>query len=108
MDWYQNLYIGENIRKKKNTVIQKLEKQKRLSGIQIIILPPGEQNQLEIISSEQLYRYRKQEKQIRILGLAADKGEAGELVRQMAEEVLRSRGDIQIKEYFTELFEKVL
>lgn len=105
MEWYQNLYIGENIRKNKEKVIQKLKNQKRLSGVQLIILPPGEQNQLEIIGSEQLYRYIRQEKNVRILGLASDKGEAAELVRQMAEDVFRHWENALVREYFSTLFE---
>ena len=104
MDWYQNLYIGDNISERKETVIQKLKKHKKVSGIQLIILPPGEQNQLEIIQTEQLYRYIRQEKRIKILGLASDMNEAGELVRRMAEDVFRYRGDMQIKEFFAGSF----
>ena len=51
MDWYQDLYLGETAKKKRDKLIQKIETGKTPVDVYFITLPSGTANQLEIISA---------------------------------------------------------
>ena len=99
MEWYSNLYMGERAQKKKG-LIQKVESGKTPVNTYLITLSFGKKNQLEIIPVWNLKFWYQKKQCPRIVGLACGKDEAVELVVQIAEDVLKKTGDLEIRRYF--------
>ncbi|MGN0424550.1 MAG: hypothetical protein ACI4FY_04465 [Acetatifactor sp.] len=94
------LYIGDSIDPMKVIGIKKkLEENPFFAGVVLIVLSANDYDQLDIIDAKELAQpyYRKSE--LSVVGIAGDRDEALELVRQMVVECLRDRGDCALKEY---------
>lgn len=100
MDWYENLYIGNNAKKKKNSLIRKIESGKAPLETFLVTLSSGQVNQLEIISAWNLKFWYHRKNCPMIIGLACGQEEALELVVQITEEVLEKTGKTELKDYF--------
>ncbi len=99
MKFYCNLYLGETIEKKRNRLIRRLEKGKILLGIYVIVLPLGENNQLEIFDSGMLMQKHFHREERFVVGIASGFDEALDLTVRITEEVYRKTGGAGLKEY---------
>lgn len=98
--WYDNLYVDSVIRKKQEKVKSKIEKGKLSFHVYCIAFASNGNNLFDIIdTNELLFQYYKR-KDIYILGLAAGKENAFELVTNMIEEIYCNTGDFQVRNYF--------
>ncbi|MCR5430867.1 MAG: hypothetical protein K6E58_06530 [Eubacterium sp.] len=99
MRWYDDLYLGEKIAKKKNKIIYKIKDRKFLPNTYVIILPRNDRNTLETIPAEILKQkyYRKVE--IVIVGLAKGKEEAYKVMQEIIDDCYEQTGDVNVKEF---------
>ena len=91
MKFYCNLYLGETIEKKRNRLIRRLEKGKILLGIYVIVLPLGENNQLEIFDSGMLMQKHFHREERFVVGIASGFDEALDLTVRITEVYIERR-----------------
>ncbi|MBQ3665109.1 MAG: hypothetical protein II919_03270 [Lachnospiraceae bacterium] len=74
MKWYNNLYVGENAKKRKHKIIMRTKLNKPQIGTYLITLPLNDKNSLEIYPSYILMQkhYRKQNMMVVGIGLGRD------------------------------------
>ncbi len=74
MKWYNNLYVGENAKKRKRKIIMSVKRNRPQLGAYIITLPVNDQNSLEVYPSYVLLQehYRKGEMYVMGIGLGRE------------------------------------
>lgn len=90
MKWYQNLYIGEHIQGKQDTIIQYIKEQKPVLGIYLLVIDMYIPHpNLEIIYNHSFFHGEYQMKEYMIVGIAKGKLEAFRLVQKLVEKYLQ-------------------
>lgn len=99
LNWYEPLYIGDNVKKKVEKYRKNLDKGKLVPGVFLITLASNGTDQLDIISSYYLLQNTVYQRCPMIVGIAKGYDEACELLIRMTEESLTHTGQANIKEY---------
>ncbi|MCI9490292.1 hypothetical protein AALC75_00965 [Lachnospiraceae bacterium 48-42] len=99
MRYYCNLYLGESIRKKRRKIIRKLNKGKLLPEVYILVLPEGEDNQLEIYGCAQFLQPFFPERDFFVVGIGKGFEEALEIVEEITKEVYNETMGAEIRDY---------
>ena len=97
--WYPHLYIGDRALKRKGELIRDIEEQRFVPGAYLLTFPLNEANQLELLPAGNMARPVIYDRTPMIVGLAADRQEACELLEQIAKETNRARSDGDMKAY---------
>lgn len=97
MKFYQNLYIGDTI-KKPEKIKKKLEKYAKLNNVWLIAYAE-ENSQLEIYHSLMLQQYYYRENPPYIIGIAGSHEEAAQIICRIAEESMRETGNADLTAY---------
>jgi len=98
MRWYERLYVGEKAKKDRYSIIQAVREGKR-SGYYILTPPSNERNLLDIYPAIALQQPYYREKDLLILGVAADERDAAMLVGEIVNEVLKETGGYDVVGY---------
>ena len=86
IEWNENLYVGEKIRRRKNRIIKRLNKNKPCLSVFLITEPTNAENFLDIIDSKMfVFKYYK-DRINKVHGLAGSKEEAEQLLVKMLED----------------------
>ena len=102
LTYHPKLYLGEGIKRKKLDKLKKrLERRPILSGVTLITLSRNPIDQLEIYEARQLQQSYYKKYPPLVVGLAADRQEAVEIVKLIAQECIDKRGDCALKEYLS-------
>jgi len=97
---FPQLYIGDSIDSKKLFFIK--QKIKHGKGNYFIITPSEKDDEmLEILEAKYLISPIYRKRTFIIGGIAGSKGEAGEIVRRIAEDCNRKRGDLNLKDFIS-------
>lgn len=102
MIWYENLYIGESIPKKKGNIKRikwKINHNVRLAGIYIIVLCNYGGNLLEIIPSLELRQKAYPKKGLYVVGIAKGYEEALQTAADIVVDVYKHTGGFQVEKY---------
>ena len=99
MKYYKHLYISENLEKKKDKIIRKLNRNKLQLSVHLITLPEGDKNQLEIIDSQILLQPSYPKKDLFVVGIVSGYDEALEYVEKMAQEAYENTNRVDIRNY---------
>lgn len=102
MKFYEKLYVGESLEKKKDTVIKKLKKKKFQLSCYIMALTENPKNQLEFFDSILLMQKKYKRENLFVVGLAGSYDEALELTKKMVEDTYRKNRDGDIRRYILE------
>ncbi len=102
MKFYRNLYVSEGLQKNKEKIIKKLQMGKLQRNLQLITLAVNPNNHLEIYSSMLLLQPLFPKKNIFIVGIVKDYGEALEFVEDLTQKVYNETGRIDIRSYILE------
>lgn len=84
--WYKYLYVGPRMEKKKKRCMCSIEDGRRLYGFYIVTLASRKGDQLEIMNARELRQPVLKERLSMIVGLAADYGEAMDILYQIIED----------------------
>lgn len=96
------LYLGESISEKKLDKIKKRLATKPLrAGVYLLTFARNAEDQLEFFDARQLALPHYRDYTFYVIGIASDWDEAAELVEQIVQECLRTRGDCSLKEYLS-------
>lgn len=102
--WSDKLYVGEGIAQTQMKLCADIDAADVLKYKKeyVVTLALNPLNLFELIPVKELAFPYYQETALCIVGLAADKGEAKELVRRMIEDVVHAQGDTNVRKYFSE------
>lgn len=99
MKYYKYLHVSDDLKKKKDKIIRKLEKNKLQLNVQLIVLPESEHNQLEIINSQILLQPSYPKKDLFVVGIVSSYDGAIEFVEKIAQEVYKDPDNTDIRNY---------
>ena len=98
MNWYKNLYLGEEAGKKKTKIINQLEKHSISFGVYVITLASNGKDLLDVLPAFMLYRDNTRDREI--LGLAITKDEALEVCGKIIFDVYSKTGTYDVRSFF--------
>ena len=95
MRWYERLYVGEKAKKNRYSIIQAVREGKT-SGYYILTPPSNEKNLLDIYPALTLKQPYYKEKDLLIIGVAADYQDAAMLVGRIVGDVYQKTGGYDV------------
>ena len=98
MNWYKNLYLGEEAGKKKTKIINQLDRHQLSFGVYVITLASNGKDLLDVLPAFMLYRDNMREREI--LGIAITKDEALEVCGQIISDVYSKTGAYDVRRFF--------
>lgn len=99
LDWYQNLYIGEGMKKKAQKAMTRIEKGKAAPGVYLLTLSAHPDNVLEIISAMYLMQEPLRRRCPKIVGIAWSYEEALELMQQILQDTYENTGTFRVEKW---------
>ena len=99
MKWYRNLYVGNTAKKKERVWIDRLEEGKSCPGLWLLTLPSNPQNNLDLIPADLLLQKFIRKDCPMIVGLAFGYREALLVLREITEQVVRTTGTADLKDW---------
>lgn len=99
LNWYKNLYIGDNAKKKSQKLIRKINQGAGVIDIYLVTLAANPANSLEIINANLLLQKPLRSMCPMIVGLASGYEEAVGLVELIAGEVYEDTKAMSIREW---------
>lgn len=97
MRWYNHLYEGEKAGEKRFKIIQSIRAHKPLAGVYVITPAINGNNILEVYQANELERPYYQEKNMLVIGIAADYWEALLVVRQIVDDLYQKTGGFDLR-----------
>ncbi len=101
MRWCDNLYMGEKAEKKRYQIIQDVRERGRF-GYYVLTPSPDSDNLIDILPALTFSSARYKDKDLLIIGIAADYEEAMELAGKIVADVFNLTGGFDIASYFGE------
>lgn len=101
VQWAEKLYIGENMKEKKDKAVDSINKREAAFGVYLIAFASNPDNLFDIMDANELLFPHYKKTDIKIAGLAKGKEEAVLLVQEMLMEVYHETGDFNVRAYFT-------
>ncbi|MGN0293666.1 MAG: hypothetical protein ACI4D3_06635 [Lachnospiraceae bacterium] len=102
MRWYDALWVGPGASRHKRRIISSIEKHKPAAGTYLIALAENPSEMFDIVPGKMIERGVYPVETLYILGIAAGKQEAFELVEKMVDYIYRETGTLNIRGYFSE------
>ena len=102
LEWYEKLYIGENAQKDAAKAMRKLNHGKLQMNMFLVTYATNPENLFDIIGTEQLIQSAVHRRCPMIIGLAANKGEALQIVQQIVEDTYKKQQDVDVRRYLSE------
>ncbi len=99
MKWCEKLYMGNRAKENRWRIIWKTDHGKLQNNVYLLTLPSNEENQLDIISANQLLQPHYRKKTFWIAGIAVGKEEAIEVLSDMVQDVLKDMGQVSLRDY---------
>lgn len=99
MHIYKNLYVPEGLEKKKEKLVRKLQKGRRLPGVYLITLASGEQNQLDILPAWMRRQKNYPDELPLLVGMTKDYEDALEMVEEIVQEVYNETKGADVRSY---------
>lgn len=96
---YEKLYMGNSVKKKKNKIIGKIKRNKKVLGIYCITLPSNPANFLEIHYYNELLQTFYKPMPIVTIGIGGSKYEAFDMLASLTNEVYGQTGGFDIRTY---------
>lgn len=102
--WNASIYMDEIVKQKPSRYRKILEKRKIVKNCYCITLPMNEENCLDMYSSRELWFQYYRTKTIEVVGLAADRERANELLCRIVQDVAKKYDKVDaesVKVYFS-------
>lgn len=97
MKWYNNLYVGENAKKRKRKIIMRTKLNKPQLGAYFITLPTNDSNSLEIYPSYVLLQKHYRKKNMFIVGIGLGREEAFLVMQEIIMDCYRMTGQFLVR-----------
>ena len=102
MRFYKYLYVQEQLEKKKEKIITKLEQKKVLLSCHIIALASNPKNQLDIYSSKYLFQPGFPTDDLFVVGIVKSHEDAIEFVENLVKDVYNETKRTDVRSYILE------
>ena len=99
MIWYQNLYIGQSIKRKAMKIKWKIRHNAGQLDIYVLTLASNPQNLIDLIPSTDLLQKHYPRKNLVVIGLAKGYDEAAMLAGEIISEVLKETRTTNVRDY---------
>lgn len=99
MEYYRYLYLSEKLEKKRDKIIDRLERNRFWPGIHLILLPQNEKNQLEILNAVCLLQPDYPKEGLFVVGITDSFENALEFVEKISQEVYDKTKGLNIRNY---------
>lgn len=99
MEWHEDLYAGESVKKKLKKVKWKIMHHAGQLRVYVITLASGQDNLLDLIPSRELLQKGYPKKNLYVVGLAGNYDEALELAGHIVSDVYRATGGFDVRSY---------
>ena len=99
MDWYTGLYVSDDLKEKKDKIIDKIEHGAGTPGVYLITLPSNEKNLLDILSADQLLWPVMHRLCPVIVGMTHSYDEATEMAAAMILDAHKEVGAFRVEPY---------
>ena len=99
MDWYTGLYVSDDLKEKKDKIIDKIEHGAGTPGIYLITLASNEKNLLDILSADQLLWPVMHRLCPVIVGMTRSYDEAAELAASVILEAYKETDSFRVEPY---------
>ena len=103
-EWNSKLYMDETVRKKPEKFKRLIQQKKLLCHCYVLTMPKNEKNCLDIYSSREFWFRYYHEREMKVVGIAASKESAEELLCEMVRDIYREYQDVDagcVKRYFS-------
>jgi len=105
MEFFHDLYLGENIAPKSEQILKKLNSGKTVPNLYLITMSENPDNMLEIVPQWEVMQKGYPNTNIRVVGLSNGKKEAIALVQFIIEQVLEETGSANARDYLRQRWE---
>lgn len=99
MTFYCDLYVSEDLEKKKERVIKKLSENKAQPSVYVVTLAQGRQNHLEFYSSLLLKQHIYEDTPLFVVGIANGYDDALYMTENIVRDVYTVTNDVDIRGY---------
>lgn len=103
MDWYTQMRVSEDLEKKKDKIIDKIEHGAGTPGVYLITLASNEKNLLDIFTADQLLWPVMHRLCPMIIGMTKSYDEAAEMAASWILEAHEKTGSFRVEPYLREL-----
>lgn len=100
MRWYKRLYIGENAKKRRFSVMRAVKKG-RSSGYYLLTPASNPKNLLDIYPAKMAVKPSFKEQDLLIVGVASDEQDAAHLAGQIIMDIYKKTGGYRVNDYFS-------
>ena len=97
MIWYEDLYVSDNIIKKKNKLVKKISKGKLTKNIYVIALSRNDKELLDVFQANVLKQQYYKNQTIVAVGLAKGEDMAYETVKKIIDDCYGETGSVDVK-----------
>lgn len=98
MKWYNNLYVGENAKRRKRKIIMRARRNKPQIGIYMITLPVNDADSLEIYPSYILLQKHYRKKNMMVMGISEGYEEALQVMQEIVMDCYRETGQYRVSQ----------
>ena len=102
MKFYKNLYVQENLEKKKDKIIHKLKQKKVLLSCYVVALASNPENQLDIYSSKYLFQPGFSTDNLFVVAIVKSYDDALEFVEKLLKDVYNETKRTDMRSYILE------
>ena len=106
MTFFQDLYLGEKVSAKKNQIMKKLNSDKVVVDLFLIVLANHPDNMLEIVPQAEILQRGYPDIDFKVVGLAKGKKEAFAVVQRIVEDALNTTGSADVRPYLKQRWEE--
>lgn len=106
MEWYPQLYVGEQVSKKRKKIVWKIGHHKKIYDVYLITLASNGQDIFDIFSSRYLSFPALYRNCPLVVGIAGSYFEAVNLAIGIVEEVYHKTGNVNVRAYLEEMMEQ--
>lgn len=99
MKYYRHLYWSEDLEKKKDKILKKLENGKLQLGTFLVVLPKSNKNQLEIIDCKLLFQPSYPSEELFVVAILSSYDEALIYIEYLLKEVYEDTKGTDIRNY---------
>lgn len=97
MRWFNHLYVGDKAKKNRFNMIQGIRRGRLYPGAYVITPASNGNNILDIYPSASLLHPYLRDKDLLVVGIAADYWEALEVARQIIDEMYQKTGEFDLQ-----------
>jgi hypothetical protein len=103
LKWSENLIVGDTVRTRKDSIIDRINNKKPVFSVYLLTLPSENDGQLDIINAYFLVQDKIRKMTPEILGIFGSRKEALSEVTRLSGECYARNGNVDLQQYLRDL-----